>query len=433
MKPIIGLAVIALLSPCGRAAGAQLPDSLTVHQAVERVLATHPAVQAANSGVSAAAARVQERQTAFDPTVVAEGSYSRVGPVPTLRFDTLSFALFPANNYLADVTLRHTLYDWGRRSAAVSEARSLEKTASENVEVVKSRLAYAAVDAFYGVLFLQQNLKVQDDEIQALTQHLDIARNKVRAGTATNFDVLSTQVRIATAQSQRVDIANALDQRSIELRQLMGLKPDQPVQPVGGWPEGAPDLNLDSLTTVALAQRPDLQMSRNAVAAAEVRTRMASLSDRPSVALDLSFGAKNGYVPQLNLIRANWIAGVSVRVPVYNGHLASKQVRESQADVSAARSRTEDVARGVSADVQKAVVAVRASLQKIRTGDVQVREAHAALDLARTRYQAGVVTNLDILDAETLLAQAELVQLRARYELVQSRYMLRQAVGDRIW
>jgi outer membrane protein TolC len=79
------------------------------------------------------------------------------------------------------------------------------------------------------------------------------------------------------------------------------------------------------------------------------------------------------------------------------------------------------------------VAAARAARDKNADTEVQVRQATAALALARTRYQAGVVTNLDVLDAETVLAQAKLVQLRARYDLVRSRYQLQQAVGERVW
>ncbi|MCG6957620.1 MAG: TolC family protein, partial [Gemmatimonadetes bacterium] len=97
MKRIIGLAAAAALVLCpevrtavfaqeaapdlpgssrGAVAALQVPDSLTLEQAVRRVLETHPAVQEARNGVSASEARVQVQQSLFSPTVVAEGSYS---------------------------------------------------------------------------------------------------------------------------------------------------------------------------------------------------------------------------------------------------------------------------------------------------------------------------------------------------------------------
>jgi outer membrane protein TolC len=185
--------------------------------------------------------------------------------------------------------------------------------------------------------------------------------------------------------------------------------------------------------SLALSQRPDLKMFRDAQASAKVQTQLASLADKPSLSLHLSAGAKNGYVPDINQIKPDFVAGVSVQLPIYNGDRTKAQVKVSESNESVAQSRTQALERTVSADVQKAVATVRASREKIATADVQVRQAQAALALARTRYQAGVVTNLDVLDAQTLLQQAELVQLRAHYELVQGHYQLEQAVGARLW
>jgi outer membrane protein len=433
MKRMIGLALAASLVPCGRPVSGQVADSLTVEQAIRQVIGTHPAVQEAMNGVSASEARVRERETAFSPNVSAEGTYSRVGPVPTLELDNRAFALFPSDNYNADVSLRHTLYDAGRRETAVAGARAQETLAGDNVDVVKWRLAFQTVDAFYGVLFLRRSLEVQDQEIEALTQHLQITQGRVQAGAATDFDVLSTQVRIATARSQRVDLADALAERTIELRQLLGLPRERTVEPVGDFQADTLSADPDSLVALAMEQRPDVRSARNAEPSTRARTELASLGDKPSLNLNLSVGAKNGYVPNLNRIKPDFVAGMAVQLPVYNGNRTRTEVQASQADESTARSHTEVLERSVATDVEKAVAAVSASGEKIRTSDVQLRQATAALDLARTRYEAGVVTNLDVLDAETLLSQARLVQLRARYDLVRSRYRLQQAIGQKIW
>ena len=65
--------------------------------------------------------------------------------------------------------------------------------------------------------------------------------------------------------------------------------------------------------------------------------------------------------------------------------------------------------------------------------DITVEQAKSAVEQARIRYQAGTVTNLDLLDAETSLSQAELMQIQALYQFVVSRYELGQAVGEKAW
>jgi outer membrane protein len=453
MKGILTLALAACAVPAALAA-TQLPDSpgeqqapsavrtaaatgqsdsLTVQQAVTRVLANHPAVREANEGVAASRARVQERRTAFSPVVAAEGLYSHIGPVAKLDFQGQTFELYPANNYNANISLRHTLYDWGRRQAAVDQARTVEAGATDNVALVKSRLAYQTVGAFYAIIFLRDNIAVQDEEIAALQQHLKITQEKVRSGSGTDFEVLTTQVRIATAKSQRVDLVDALQEQTIALRQLMGAPANEPLNPAGDFQSDTSAVNTDSLVTLALSQRPELLLARNAVATARAQTHLASLGDRPALNLDLTVGGKNGYVPDLTQIKANYVAALAFRFPIFDGHLTRTRVSESEAAVQAAQARMLSLQRRVTTEVQQAAAAVQASEDKIRASQLQVQQAEAALKLARTRYEAGVITNLDILDAETSLSGAKLMELRARYALVQSRYRLRQAVGQKVW
>jgi outer membrane protein len=203
--------------------------------------------------------------------------------------------------------------------------------------------------------------------------------------------------------------------------------------PVGDFRVDSMDLNVDSLRTVALAQRPEVRMAHDAETSAEAASRLAALADKPDVKLVLSVGAKNGYAPHINTIKANFVAGMSVQVPIYQGDRTKSQVRAADADVTTARSRTTTLERTIVTAVEQAVAAVNAAREKIATTDMQVRQATEAVALARTRYQAGVVTNLDVLDAETVLAQARLIQLRAHYDLVRSRIQLQEAVGEKLW
>jgi outer membrane protein len=414
-------------------AGATAPDSLTLDEAVRIVLETHPAVEEAREGVLVSSARVQGSRSSLYPVVDANGLYSHVGPVPSLEFQDRTISLFPSNNYNASVTVRQTVYDAGRREIEVERALSVEETAAEAVEVVRSGLAYQTIDAFNAILFLQENLAVQEEELQALTRHLAITEEKVRSGTATEFEVLTTQVRIADVESRRVEVASNLEVRRIELAQLLGWATDTPLMLLGSFDGPPPALDVDSLVGVALAQRPVMRLSKGAEGTAEVQARLASLGDKPSVSLNLTLGAKNGYVPHLNAVKPNWVAGMSLDFPLFNGHRTRSQVEESEAGLSQARARTRALERTVTTQVQQAAASVQASQEKIRASELQVRQAEAALELANTRYQAGVVTNLDVLDAQTSLSEARLMELRARYDLVRSRYLLMRTVGDWRW
>lgn len=427
-------ALLALgTAPALRAQG-PAPDSLTLDSAIARVLATYPSVAQASRGVVASQSRVRGSRSAYYPDVSANGSYVRLDPVPTFDIPGQgSIKLYPSNNYDAHVAVRQTVFDFGKRSTEVSYAESLGQAADHNVELVESGLAYETIRTFYSILYLERSLDVQDQQIADLGRHLEVTREKVRTGSATDFDVLTTQVRVATAQSQRVDVANTLERERVRLRGLLGLSSDAPLRLVGTFDVETPHLQPDSLVALALTQRPEVKLSRDAEASAHIQRQLASVGDRPSVQVGVTAGVKNGYIPNLNEATANWDAGIQVNVPVFNGFRRSSHVAETQALLDATRDHTRDIERRVTTDVQQAIADVQASQERLTTSEVQVQQAEQAVSLAGVRYDAGVITNLDVLDAQTSLEAARLVALKARYDLVRSRYELDRALGNRVW
>jgi outer membrane protein len=429
-----GLMISIMLINVPAMAQGTSPDSLTLEQAIEMTTQNHPAVQQAMQVVAASEALIEQSRSGYYPDLSGSGSYTRIDPVPSFDIPGAgSENLAPNNNYDFHLGLHQTIYDFGRRSTALELARVGRSTAVEAVESAKSGLAYQVVGAFYAILFLEQNISVIDDEINTLNQHLDITKKKVEAGTATDFEILTTEVRIANAQSQKIDMAEMLDKRKIMFRQLSGLPSDAPINLKGDFTLEPIDLNPDSLRELALSRIPEANLSRFAEKSAKIQYEMSRLGDRPSLSAEILFGYKNGYFPNLNTLKINWVGGLRLQVPIFNGFLTRSRENQAWAGVNAARYHTEDVESRVLSGVDQAISGVQASRDKVVSAEPQVKEAEQALLLARTRYDAGTATNLDLLDAETALANARLIRLRATYELVINNYALQRAVGAKIW
>jgi len=410
------------------------PDSLTLEQAVNLTLSNHPAVAQAQQGMAAAEARIGTSRSSFYPDLYLSGIYVRIDPVPELEIPPGPLEkLAPNNNYDFHLGLRQTLYDFSRTAASVDLARSGYKAASDYVEQVKSTLAYRTISLFNMILILRQSVEVLDDQIAALGQHLEISQRKVQAGTATDFDVLTTQVRIAAARNERIDAANALETQEIMLRQLTGLSQDRPVQLRGDFNRVPLSLDSDSLLQVASQQRPEMIMAKDAERSASIQLRLASLGDKPSLLLDLTSGFKNGYFPELDNLKANWSAGMMAQFPIFNGHRTHHQKDEAEAGLRSARSRIEDIRLQIVADVKQALAGAEASLEKIQNAELQVKQAEDAVSIAEVKYEAGVVTNLDLLDAQTTLTQAQLNHLRALFNYVVSLNAVDRATGRKVW
>ncbi len=138
-------------------------------------------------------------------------------------------------------------------------------------------------------------------------------------------------------------------------------------------------------------------------------------------------------------MRGNVLAAVQIQmplsgvVPFFGGYRGSSMEEEATATSKGAESYKDQIAQQIAAEVQKAVTDLHTALDKLQTADITVQQAESALSMAKTRYTSGTVTNLDLLDAETALAQAKLTRLESSYRYVIGRYELDAAEGTESW
>jgi outer membrane protein len=417
----------------GACLGALPADSLTVEDAVRLALASHPAVAEAEQAAVAAEARIGSSNSARYPDLALAGSYTRIGPVPEITFGDMALELAPADNYDFYLGLRQTVYDFGRTGTAVDLALADRQAALDYVEQVKSGVAYRTIAIFNAILILRESVGVIDDQIAALNQHLEVSQRKVKAGTATDFDVLTTRVRAAAATNDRIEAACNLETQEIMFREMVGLAKDALFRLSGEFTTTERTFADSTLIATALAQRPEMVAARDREAIAELRVRFASLGDRPSVGLVLSSGVKTGYPDNLNQLKPNYAAGLDFRIPIFNGHRTRNERSEAEAGLRMARAHSDDLRRKISAEVQQATALARANWEKTKNTEVLVEEAEEAVSMARVRYEAGVVTNLDVLDAQTTLTQAKLAYLRSLYAYSVSLVDLDRITGRKAW
>ncbi|MCA8832340.1 TolC family protein [Hymenobacter pini] len=433
------LATLGLL--VGSAAHAQVPiaaatagDSLSLETTVRSVLDANPAINALQEEVNQAQSRLDETRTYLKPVVDGTASYTRIDPVVKIPLGDATFQLAPANNYDTHVTARYTVLDFGRANAAINAAKTRALTAADQINVTRRDLAYAAAQSYYSILFAREAIRVQDAQIASLKQHQREMEKRVEGGVSTNFDVTTTQVRIAQAQDRRIDLQNQLRNQEIQLARLLH-RPENEVTPVRGRFEYSPQsVDVQDALARAATNRPEVKLAKDAEESAAAQLRVAEVGNKPTLNLVAQAGGKNGYiVPNLERFRFNTVAGAQLSIPIYDGDRNKYQRATAQSAIKGAQARTQDTQEQVRADVLQAVNNMQTSTARYDNSQVQISQATDALTRAKARYRYGVGSNLDVLDAETQLAQSRLSRLQSIYNYTLGQYQLRRATGEQIW
>ena len=353
-------------------------EPLTVSETIRLVVQNNSTLREAIDALAVIEAKVEQSRSYLSPTVHAEASYARIGPTSVFDIPDLgSFQLFPVNNYDAHIGARYVLYDFHRTAKTIDLALSQIDSAVDRRELLKRDLEFQAAQLFYAILFLQDNCHVQDEHIQMLNEHLDVAKRKLASGTATELEVLSTQTRVVTARNQKLELENMLAKQTITLRRLMGRGDQTPLLLVGDPAYTAVSQSTDELIRTALQKRLEVQSIKNLVKTNTVQYDLTKLRDKPVIDVNALAGVKNGYIPNLDKPILNFALALAANIPIFDGHLTRQQLAEVSANGKILADRARETEELIRADVLQAVADSETSGNALRLVEINIDIADA--------------------------------------------------------
>jgi len=408
-------------------------DSLPLPVILKQVLASYPTIAKAQEAIRAAEAAVDLAKSGYYPNIGANAGYTYIGPVPELTIPNLGhFVMAPNNNYNAMVGVHGNIYDFEKTSRNVQLEKSNKELAEKNVGLVSQRLTLLTSVSFYTQIYLQEAIRIKETQIATLKQHLDFVTRKEQTGSATQYEILSTQVRLSNAENQEVDLEASRQSEQAVLNSLLGLPVKTRIKVQENFVCSQPEISPDSLIIYALDNRYEMVMARLRENHAQLQLRSVKVMDNPTLSLFAEGGCKNGYFPDLNAFTPNYAAGVGLNITIFDATRRRNSIRMANAHINMTRSDIDLTSRDISTEVYQNETNLLASLKKIDQSNLQVKQAKEALDLAGISYKTGAITNLDLLDAETALEESRVNQLKARIEYAINVVRLNISVGKTI-
>jgi outer membrane protein len=413
-------------------------DTLTLVSAVREVVASHPIVKEAQEALNAADSKIGIAKSGYLPTLNLSASYVYLYPDPAIPFGGMNFQLYPENNWDLALNLNVNIYDFGRTSSRVKLEREGKNITGHSMESVKQQLTYKTVSTYYLLLYIEEALTIKDQEIKILKDHYDFVKKRAETGSATDYEVLSTQVRLSYIESQKLDLKASWETQSSVLNLLLG-KPEKTVNKLSNVIKINPILeNQDSVISEALQNRSDMLMALENEKFANTRIQIAQKEYNPSLHAFASGGYKNGYPDfvnpnAINNLEKNLSAGIGLSMPLYNASRTKNSVSIAKSGYLASQFETENLRRKIVGEVVDYYQKVDASLKKIDQYRMQLEQAQKSFNLAQVSFSAGVITNLDLLDATNVLAQSQLDLLRSKIEYIVSMDNLKIATGIRLY
>ncbi len=409
-------------------------DSTGLAQVIGKVINNYPSIKKAEIEIESANAKIGLAKATYNPNLDLSANYSHIGPTSQITLPGMgSFDLFPANNYSASLNLNQQLYDFGKTKKNV-EFEQQSKTLSElSLEQLKQRLSSSILGNYYAIVYLQEAIKIKDEELKNLHEHLDFVEKKVATGSATQYEVLTTKVRISNIENQKTDIVTALEVQESQLNSFLGQSQQakmnlrKEISAMQLLPES------NELITKALNQRDEIRVLHQRSLVSQSRLKIVDAQNSPILNAFASGGFKNGYTPKLETIKANYVVGVGFKLPILDGKRSKNNRIQVQNELLGVEQDAELARRNIADEIVQCKANVDASLKKIAQSELQYKQALQAYNLAQTSYKAGTVTNLDLLDSSTSLSESSLSVTKAHIDYTVNLLKLKLALGERIY
>lgn len=409
-------------------------DSLNLKSVIQKVITSYPTVKVAEEAILNADSRISLAKTGYNPEVDMTASFANLGPVTKLTLPSFgTFQLYPGNNYSASINIQQLVYDFGRTRQNIELENEGKAIGEQTLEQVKQKLSLYTINSYYSLLFLQAAIKIKDEQLSALNEHLQYIQKVLATGSATEYQVLTTKVRISSVESQKVDLIASLTAQQAAMNSLLGN--EQIVVPVvrNEVAVEPPVVPADSVVSYAFHNRDEVLINEKKASIAELRLGMVKLHNKPLLSLQASGGAKNGYIPYLNKITPNYVVGIGLRVPIFDGMKTKYNLAQAQSAITSLSYESEFTKRSISNEVFESQALMIAASKKVNQSELQLEQAKKAYALAQTSFKAGMITNLDLLDANTSVSESSLMLLKSKIDYATSVYKLKAALGQRIY
>jgi len=438
MKSIYKLIIAMILLPATIAYGQKKEpsegDSLSLHDILSEVIHNYPSIKKAQSDIESSDAKIGLAKTDYLPDVDITSSYTRLGPLQSFTLPGIgTLSLYPANNYSAMLNVKENIYDFGKTKKNVAFEEQNKELVSLSVEQIKQRLSGMLIGNYYSMVFLQEAIRIKEEELATLNEHLNFVQKKEATGSATKYEILTTKVRISAIENQKTDLMTALQVQLSQLNSFLGKS--QETNLVVKEELLAPQIlaTNDSLFSFAYEHRNEMKIVRQKSALADTHLKMINLQNNPSLNFFGSGGLKNGYLPDINVITPNFAVGVGIKIPIFDGNRSKYNKIQANSDIHGNLQETELTRRTIVNEVVESKANALSAQKKVHQSELQLEQALQAFSLAETNFKAGAITNLDMLDSSTSVAESRLALLKTKIDYSVSFLKLKIALGEQIY
>ncbi len=410
---------------------------MNMQDAMARAIATNPAIKIAGFEKDAARASLNAARAGRGIKIAGSASASRGG----LNDSWYNKYVVPnattsgepkdkiSNNYSNSVTATMPLYTGGQLSGAIKSAKASYKSALVGVQKSYNDMRSTVTNGYFMVLQADDMQVLARESVDRLAEHLKNVKAQYDVGVVAKVDVLRSEVELANAQQNLIKAENAYKISEANFNKIIGLPLATNLFLEDTLNYTPYDKDLAYCLDYASKNRPELEQAKQGIEVARGAVKVARSGYQPQISAFASqnWATGDGHWPADE--ESDWAVGVNVNLTIFDTGVTRAKSHAAEANYFSAQEAYRDTVDAVMLDVRSQYLNLREAEKRISTTEVAVSQAEEDYRIAQLRYQAGVGTNTDVLDAQVALTDAQTNYLQSVYDYNISKTNLETAIG----
>ena len=410
---------------------------LDLDETIQRALLTNPDIKIAETQRKEAKADYSAAKSARGISISLNHDSGRGGYADNRRYvitDNMGrqiprYDKSIGNSHSNSITASLPLFTGGELQGQIGQAKANYRSMLSAEEQAYNEMKETATTGYFNMLNAGNMKALRQESVDRLQAHLDNVVAQYNVGIVARADVLRSEVELANAKQDYITASNEYDVAEATLNNIIGTPLNTTLKLKDSLQYVPYDNDMAYCLAYSEQHRPELKQAEYGVDAAEAALVVARSGHMPKIYANASdnWGGNGSNWPGDD--DENWSVGVTASINVFDSGVTWSKIHAAQEALVQAKESQRQIKDNVELEVRTDYLSMREAEKRITTAQVAVASAEEDYHIAVVRYQAGVGTNIDVMDAQEALTQAKTNYYQALYNYNTSKAALNTSMG----
>jgi outer membrane protein len=324
------------------------------------------------------------------------------------------------------INLYQTIYDFGANISLYRASKTYLDVTHLDIARIKNLVALDFINTYFDLLETEKMIVVAEKEVERFESHLKVAQSLYAEGVITKNDLLQAEVMLSDSKQRLLTRKNGRTMNVSKINNILAMPIYEDLQVVDVSIDTPKGIELEKAWETSEKERREIKIIDNELRILDFQETATKSEYYPKL---FAQGGYNFTENRYQFPEGNWSVILGVDFNLFSGWSTKAEVSKIIHMREQLHEQKRKLIDDIKLEVEKSYLDLKNALEKIQVTKDAASQAEENLRINKIKYEEGIGTSTDVVDAITLLTMAETNYCRAVYELKRSQAGLLYAMG----